>query len=228
MAVSKTKCDMALGQRVHDHLVSLGVETPMVQNYRDEIGKRAIIKSAFTNIMEALGLDLEDDSLRDTPNRMAKMYVDEIFAGLNYDYFPKITVVENKAGYKDLLIEKVSAISCCEHHFVPFMTTHNPDKLGCWVAYIPEKKVVGLSKLNRIVEFFCRRPQIQERLVEQIAETMKFILETENVAVVMRSQHFCVMTRGVEDADSYTITNSLHGQFKDPTTRAELMATVNR
>ena len=228
MAISKTKCDKELGNRIHTYLVEKGVETPMTPNGLSEQEKRDIIESRFADIMTALGLDLTDDSLEETPKRVAKMYVDELMCGLNYDYFPKITTVENKAGYQDLLVEKVISISLCEHHFVYFGTAHNPDKLGCWVAYIPGKKVLGLSKINRLVEFFSRRPQIQERLVEQIAETMKFICETDDVAVVMRGQHFCVLTRGVEDSDSYTITSSLHGQFKDPTTRAELMAIVNR
>lgn len=228
MAVSKTKCDKELGKLVHEYLVSKGVETPMIENNLTDSEKRHIIEQQFTVIMETLGLDLKDDSLEETPKRVAKMFVDEIMCGLNYNYFPKVTAVENKAGYRDLLVEKVTSMSLCEHHFVYFGTAHNPDKLGCWVAYIPNKKVLGLSKINRIVEFFSRRPQIQERLVEQIAETMKYICETEDVAVVMRGQHFCVMTRGIEDADSYTITSSLHGQFKESTTRAELMSIVNR
>lgn len=228
MALSKTKCDKELGKRIHKYLVEKGVETPMTPNGLSEQEKRDIIESRFTDIMTALGLDLTDDSLEETPKRVAKMYVDEIMCGLNYDYFPKITTVENKAGYQDLLVEKVTSVSLCEHHLVYFGTAHNPDKLGCWVAYIPGKKVLGLSKINRLVEFFSRRPQIQERLVEQIAEAMKFICETDDVAVVMRGQHFCVLTRGVEDADSYTITSSLHGKFKEATLRAELMSIVNR
>lgn len=228
MAISKTKVNPELGQRVREHLIARGVETPMVPNNLTEQEKRDIIETSFVDILTALGLDLKDDSLEETPKRVAKMYVDEIMCGLNYDYFPKITAVENKAGYNDLLVEKVTSISLCEHHLVYFGTAHNPDQLGCWVAYIPGKKVLGLSKINRLVEFFSRRPQIQERLVEQIAEAMKFICETEDVAVVMRGQHFCVLTRGVEDADSFTITSSLHGQFKDQTTRAELMSIVNR
>lgn len=226
--MSKTKCDKELGKRVHEHLVKKGVETPMAPNNLTEQEKRDIIESRFADIMVALGLDLKDDSLEETPKRVAKMYVDEIMCGLNYDYFPKITAVENKAGYRDLLVEKVTSVSLCEHHFVYLGTAHNPDKLGCWVAYIPGKKVLGLSKINRLVEFFSRRPQIQERLVEQIAEAMKFICETDDVAVVMRGQHFCVLTRGIEDADSYTITSSLSGRFVEPELRAELMSIVNR
>ena len=226
--MSKTKCDKELGKRVHEHLVKKGVETPMAPNNLTEQEKRDIIESRFADIMVALGLDLKDDSLEETPKRVAKMYVDEIMCGLNYDYFPKITAVENKAGYRDLLVEKVTSVSLCEHHFVYLGTAHNPNKLGCWVAYIPKEKVLGLSKINRLVEFFSRRPQIQERLVEQIAEAMKFICETDDVAVVMRGQHFCVLTRGVEDADSYTITSSLSGAFEEPACRAELMSIVNR
>ncbi len=228
--LDKQKTDPILGKKVHAHFESLGIETPMSNAPRktDE-EKIDIIKNHFSEIMVALGLDLEDDSLFDTPKRVAKMFVNEVFWGLDYANFPKITTVANKAGYHDLLVEKCTIKSNCEHHFVYFGTSHNPDKLGCWVSYIPKDKVLGLSKINRLVEFFSRRPQIQERLNDQIAEALKFILDTDDVAVVIRSQHFCVLTRGVEDADSYTVTSSLHGKFMDnQALRQELMAIVNR
>lgn len=221
--VIKEKTNSDLGQKVHQHLVTLGIETPMKEVVWTKDQSRDIIESAFIDIMTALNLDLDDDSLQDTPRRVAKMYIDEIFYGLDYSNFPKITTVENKVKYEDLVIEKCTVKSTCEHHFVYFGTSHN-DSLGCWVAYIPGDKVIGLSKINRIVDFFSRRPQIQERLGMQIAETIKFILGIDNVAVILKSQHFCVLTRGVQDSDGETITSSLHGAFKtDKTLRSELM-----
>lgn len=229
MALDKSKCNPELGKKIHDHLVSLGCETPMAPTSPSTYKVRqARLETSLTKIMENMNLDLTDDSLQDTPKRVAKMYLYETCWGLDYDNFPKITAVENKAKYHDLLVEKVSVISLCEHHMVYFGTSHNPSELGCWIAYIPKDKVLGLSKLNRVAEFFSRRPQIQERLTKQIAESLKFILETDDVAVVMKAQHFCVLTRGVEDANSYTISSHLSGEFEKPEVRAELMAIVNR
>lgn len=377
MALDKSKCNPELGKKIHDHLVSLGCETPLSDNRSSYKVRQAKLETSFTRIMENMNLDLEDDSLQDTPKRVAKMFLYETCWGLDYDNFPKITAVENKAKYHDLLVERVSiqslcvaastlvntpngqipisqlkdgdwvytldettlevkmaqarnphctrenaelvelltdngSIFCtpehrfrtlnrgwiaaedlnvgdalataaifyddvhpslisanandsrncrvvevkpaqhredvwnmevdgthnyfvsgicthnCEHHWVYFGTSHNPSELGCWIAYIPKDKVLGLSKLNRVAEFFSRRPQIQERLTKQIAESLKFILETDDVAVVMKAQHFCVLTRGVEDANSYTISSHLSGAFENPEVRAELMAIVNR
>nr|DAT03842.1 MAG TPA: GTP cyclohydrolase I [Caudoviricetes sp.] len=376
MALDKSKCNPELGKKIHDHLVSLGCETPMAPTSPSTYKVRqARLETSFTKIMENMHLDLTDDSLQDTPKRVAKMYLYETCWGLDYDNFPKITAVENKAKYHDLLVERVSIQSLCmaasthvntasgsvpisqlkdgdwvytldestnkvklaqvtnphctrenaelvelltdngpifctpehrfrtlnrgwvaaedlnagdafatmakffgdtypsllpaddphvcrvvdvkpaehredvwnmevegthnyfvsgicahncEHHWVYFGTSHNPSELGCWIAYIPKDKVLGLSKLNRVAEFFSRRPQIQERLTKQIAESLKFILETDDVAVVMKAQHFCVLTRGVEDANSYTISSHLSGEFEKPEVRAELMAIVNR
>ena len=226
--VNYEKTDARLGVEVNNHLKKLGIETPMMQNnYYNNKEQKQIIEGAFSSIMQALHLNLNDDSLQDTPGRVAKMYVDEIFYGLNYDNFPKITTVENKVKYNDMIIEKCTVKSTCEHHFVYFGTSHN-DSLGCWVGYIPNEKVVGLSKINRIVDFFARRPQIQERLCIQIAETLKYILQVENVAVVLESQHFCVLTRGIQDSDGKTITSSLHGAFLNPLTRAEFMSFINK
>ena len=219
MSYDKTKTDPVLGQKVHEYLVSVGVETPVVDNGLSRKEKIEKIEGHFDHIVSTLGLDLEDDSLIDTPKRVAKMYVNEIFWGLDYDAFPKATVVENKMQYNEMVVEKgVSVQSYCEHHFV------NIDGLAT-VAYVPNKKVLGLSKMNRIVEYFSRRPQIQERLTEQIYHALSFILETENVAVMIDAKHFCVKSRGVEDTQCSTVTSRLGGSFKEhPEVRAEFLA----
>jgi|TARA_B100001094_G_scaffold200203_1_gene194251 GTP cyclohydrolase I len=219
MSFDKTKTDPVLGQKVHEHLISVGVETPVVDNGLSRKEKIEKIEGHFDQIVSTLGLDLKDDSLTDTPKRVAKMYVNEIFWGLDYDAFPKATVVENKMQYNEMVVEKgVSVQSYCEHHFV------NIDGLAT-VAYVPNKKVLGLSKMNRIVEYFSRRPQIQERLTEQIYHALSFILETENVAVMIDAKHFCVKSRGVEDTQCSTVTSRLGGSFKaHPEVRAEFLA----
>jgi GTP cyclohydrolase I len=219
MSFDKTKTDPVLGKKVHEHLVSVGVETPVVDNGLSRKEKIDKIESHFDQIVSTLGLDLEDDSLIDTPKRVAKMYVNEIFWGLDYDAFPKATVVQNKMQYNEMVVEKgVSVQSYCEHHFV------NIDGLAT-VAYVPNQKVLGLSKMNRIVEYFSRRPQIQERLTEQIYHALSFILETENVAVMIDAKHFCVKSRGVEDTQCSTVTSRLGGSFKaHPEVRAEFLA----
>ena len=216
MSYNKTKCDPELGQRVHEHLVKMGVETPAKPNNIDRKDKIDIIESHFTKIMETLGLDLSDDSLIDTPKRWAKMAVNEIFWGLDYEAFPKCTTVDNKMKYNEMVCERnVSVQSNCEHHFVVI------DGLAT-VAYVPKDKVLGLSKINRIVEYFSKRPQIQERLTEQVFHTLQFILETEDVAVMIDAQHYCVKSRGVEDTGSSTVTTRLGGGFKtDIAARAE-------
>lgn len=161
----------------------------------------------FRKIMEALGLDLEDDSLRDTPSRVAKMYVKEIFSGLEPNNFPAISVFNNTYQYNEMLIEKeIQVYSCCEHHFVPFVGKAH-------VAYFPSDKVIGLSKLNRVVKYFSRRPQLQERLTMDVATSLKEILQTEDVAVMIEARHFCVAARGIEDSDSATVTSHFGGRF---------------
>jgi GTP cyclohydrolase I len=216
MSYNKTKCDPELGQQVHEHLVKMGVETPTRPNNRDRKEKIELIESYFEGIMMALGLDLSDDSLVDTPKRVAKMYVNEIFWGLDYDAFPKCTTVDNKMKYNEMVCERnVNVQSNCEHHFVII------DGLAT-VAYVPKDRVLGLSKINRIVEYFSKRPQIQERLTEQIFHTLQYILDTEDVAVMIDAQHYCVKSRGVEDTGSSTVTTRLGGGFKtDPAARAE-------
>jgi len=220
MSFNKTKCDPILGKAVHDHLVKMGVETPLTDQFGklDRKEKIDVIQEHFTSIMIAMGLDLEDDSLNETPKRVARMYVNEIFWGLDYDAFPKCTVVNNKMKYNEMVVERnINVQSNCEHHFVVI------DGLAT-VAYVPHDKVLGLSKINRIVEYFSKRPQIQERLTEQIFHTMQFILGTEDVAVMIDAQHYCVKSRGVEDTGSSTITSRLGGGFKsDSSARAEFL-----
>ena len=208
MSYNKTKTDPELGRKVHEHLVKVGVETPTVPNNYDRKEKIEQIEAHFTHIMRILGLDLSDDSLMETPKRVAKMYVNEIFWGLDYEAFPKCTTVNNKMKYNEMVVERnVSVQSNCEHHFVVI------DGLAT-VAYVPKDRVLGLSKINRIVEYFSKRPQIQERLTEQIFHTLQYILDTEDVAVMIDAQHYCVKSRGVEDTGSSTVTSRLGGGFK--------------
>jgi GTP cyclohydrolase I len=222
MSYNKTKCDPELGRQVHMHLVKMGVETPTLPNSLDRKDKIDRIEEHFTAIMQYLGLDLSDDSLTETPKRVAKMYVNEIFWGLDYEAFPKCTTVDNKMKYDEMVVERnVNVQSNCEHHFVVIDG-------AATVAYIPNNKVLGLSKINRIVEYFSKRPQIQERLTEQVFHALQFILETDNVAVVVNAQHYCVKSRGVEDVGSSTVTSKLGGVFKtDPSVRYEFMNIVN-
>ena len=219
MSYNKTKTDPVLGQQVHEHLVKVGVETPVIDNGLSRTDKIDSIQKNFTEIMTTLGLDLSDDSLTDTPLRVAKMYVNEIFWGLDYEAFPKCTTVNNKMHYDEMVVERnINVQSNCEHHFVVI------DGLAT-VAYIPNTKVLGLSKINRIVEYFAKRPQIQERLTEQVFHALQFILETDDVAVLIDAQHYCVKSRGVEDAGSSTITSKLGGGFRaDPALRAEFLS----
>ncbi|UTS52036.1 GTP cyclohydrolase I [Synechococcus phage BUCT-ZZ01] len=217
------KTDPGLGKRVNEYLIEKGVETPTVATElaKSTLRKKRVIEKHFAKIMETLGLDLQDDSLQDTPERVAKMYVDEIFCGLNYENFPKCTTVENKMNYDEMVLEKeITCISSCEHHFVTI------DQKAT-IAYIPKDRVLGLSKLNRIAKFFAQRPQIQERFAEQVFYALEYILGTSDIAVVVKGKHYCVAQRGVEDASSYTITSKLGGAFKsDATLRAELMSLV--
>lgn len=219
MSFNKQKADPELGKKVHEYLVKMGVETPSKSNNLDRKEKIEIIEKHFKSIMETLGLDLSDDSLVETPKRVAKMYVGEIFYGLDYEAFPKCTTVDNKMHYNEMVVERnVNVQSNCEHHFIT-IAGH------ATVAYVPKNKVLGLSKINRIVEYFSKRPQIQERLTEQIFHTLQYILETEDVAVMIDAKHFCVAARGVEDTGSSTVTVRLGGGFKtDPAARNEFLS----
>jgi GTP cyclohydrolase I len=218
LSYNKTKTDPELGRKIHEYLVSCGVETPAVENNLSRTDKIDIIERKFKDIMETLGLDLSDDSLEETPKRYAKMLVNEVMWGLDYDAFPKCTTVDNKMKYDEMVVERnISVQSNCEHHFVII------DGLAT-VGYIPKQKVLGLSKINRIVEYFSKRPQIQERLTEQIYYALQYILETDNIGVILNAKHYCVAARGVEDTGSTTITSKLGGCFKsDPSVRSEFM-----
>lgn len=228
MSVNKSKCDAKLGYEIQSHLESLGIHTPITDKLNvDNDEKIAKITDNMKEILSIIGLDLSDDSLEETPKRIAKMYIQEKFWGLSPENFPKCTTIENKMRYDEMVIEKCSINSICEHHLVYFGSLHNRD-LGCFIAYIPRKKVIGLSKLSRIAEYFSARPQVQERLCEQISAALRYILETDDVAVVIKAQHFCVLTRGVSDPDSYTITSKLTGSFIESSdTRREFMNIVN-
>lgn len=200
-----------------DHLFT-GLETPMRQNafeMSDE-EKKYKIAGYFAEIMDILGLDLTDDSLKGTPDRVAKMYVEEIFSGLNPRNKPKVALFDNKYQYKQMLVEKnITLFSNCEHHFVPIMGVAH-------VAYISSGKVIGLSKLNRIVQYYAKRPQVQERLTNQIAHELMEVLDTKDVAVIIDARHLCVSSRGVEDNSSSTVTTFYGGQFKSPDKISEL------
>lgn len=196
--------------------------TPMVENRMSEDEKIAKIESHFREIMLTLGLDLNDDSLVRTPHRVAKMYVREMFSGLNPKTFPPLTSIENKLGYNEMVtVKDISIISVCEHHFVTIDGRAT-------ISYIPKDKVIGLSKINRIARFFSRRPQVQERLTKQIADCLTHVLETEDVAVSIHAKHYCVKARGVEDAASETVTSDLRGAFRDDArTRSEFLGLAN-
>ena len=189
-------------------LIEKGLETPMsgIKLSRDE--KYTRIRDAMTQVATALGLDLKDDSLQETPHRIAKMYVDEIFSGLNYESFPKISLIKNKMNTEEMIkVKAVKVISTCEHHFVTIDGLAN-------VAYLPGKKIIGLSKINRIVSFFAQRPQVQERLTQQILVALQTLLEIRDVAVFIDATHYCVKARGIMDASSRTETSALGGLFK--------------
>ena len=201
-----------------DHIMTT-VETPMHADafVMSDAEKIAKIQYHFGEIMHTLGLDLKDDSLKGTPHRVAKMYVKEIFSGLNPANKPKITLFDNKYRYNDMVLEKdITFYSNCEHHFVPIIGRAH-------VAYISGGKVIGLSKLNRIVQHFAKRPQVQERLTMQIAHELRTILGTEDVAIVIDAKHLCVSSRGVQDVNSSTVTAYYGGAFKEDAKKGEFL-----
>ncbi|CAK1703457.1 MULTISPECIES: GTP cyclohydrolase I FolE [Vibrio] len=203
---------------VKDALASRGLETPMRPNQVSREEKKERIEHHMREILTLLELDLTDDSLEETPQRIAKMYVDEIFSGLDYANFPKITVIENKMGVREMVrVKDITVTSTCEHHLVTI-----DGKTA--VAYIPRGKIIGLSKINRIVRFFAQRPQVQERMTQQILVALQTLLETDDVAVTMDAVHYCVKSRGVMDATSETTTTALGGIFRsNPATRHEFL-----
>jgi GTP cyclohydrolase I len=204
--------------RVRAALIERGLETPLVENGLSRQQKYERIRDSFTTIAETLGLDLDDDSLQETPHRIAKMYVDEIFGGLDYGAFPKISVIDNKMQVEEMvLVDNIELTSTCEHHFVTIDGSAR-------VAYIPGRRIIGLSKINRIVRFFAQRPQVQERLTQQVLVALQTLLETDDVAITINATHYCVKARGVRDANSTTRTTALGGAFKvDPATRGEFL-----
>ncbi|EAQ96977.1 GTP cyclohydrolase I FolE [Congregibacter litoralis] len=204
--------------KVRQALEDRGLETPLVDNGLTRQQKYERIRDSFREITETLGLDLRDDSLQETPHRIAKMYVDEIFSGLNYSQFPKISVIENKMQVEEMvLVDDIDLVSTCEHHFVTIDGTAR-------VAYIPGNKIIGLSKINRIVRFFAQRPQVQERLTQQVLVALQALLETDDVAITINAVHYCVKSRGVMDSNSSTRTTALGGVFKsDNATRSEFL-----
>lgn len=205
-------------QKVKAALEAKNLETPMCRTIMDNAERKAKIEAHFREIMQLMELDLSDDSLIETPHRVAKMYVDEIFSGLNYHNFPKITLIENKMQVDEMItVRDITLTSVCEHHFVTIDGKAT-------VSYIPKASVIGLSKINRIVEFFSQRPQVQERLTQQILVALQTLLGTVSVAVSIDATHYCVKARGVKDATSITTTTSLGGGFKtNPSTRQEFL-----
>ena len=205
--------------RVRSALEAKGLETPMLDTGLSRDEKCSKITALMTEVVQTLGLDLSDDSLAETPHRIAKMYVSEIFSGLDYHNFPKVTQIDNKMNVKEMIkVRDIGVSSTCEHHFVTIDGTAT-------VAYIPSNKVIGLSKINRIVRFFAQRPQVQERLTEQVLVALQTLLETDNVAVSIEAVHYCVKARGVMDVNSKTQTTALGGSFReDARTRAEFFS----
>ena len=202
-----------------DNHIATSVDTPMRDDAFDisDEEKMAIIEDKFRDIMETMGLDLTDDSLRGTPHRVAKMFIKEIFYGLNPENKPKISVFENKFKYGEMLVEKnINMNSTCEHHFLPIVGKAH-------VAYISNGEVIGLSKINRIVDYYARRPQVQERLTVQIAAELREILKTDDVAVIIDAKHMCVSSRGIQDESSSTVTAEYSGKFKDKQVKYEFL-----
>ncbi|MCG8518575.1 MAG: GTP cyclohydrolase I FolE [Pseudomonadales bacterium] len=206
-------------QAVQAALIEQGLETPLNENVLTRDQKVTRITELMAEVVATLGLDLNDDSLHDTPQRIARMYVDEVFAGLDYHQFPKISQIDNKMGVDEMIrVRDIAVLSTCEHHFVTI------DGLAR-VAYLPRNRVIGLSKINRIVRFFAQRPQVQERLTHQILVALQTLLDVDDVAVQIQATHYCVKARGVMDVSSETETLALGGVFKsDRDRRREFLA----
>ena len=223
MATSQhmNKSDKVLGTDVQKHLISLGIETPMIASSLTEDEKLERLMSNYAEIHETLGLDLEDDSLMETPKRIAKLQLFESFKGLDYNNFPKMTVVDNKFYTGMVSVNDIQLISMCEHHWERVLGNVN-------ISYIPTDKVVGLSKLSRLVDFFASRPIVQERFTSQVFETLKYIMDTEDIAVNVKSTHLCMFARGVKEPCSNTFTTLLGGRFlTEDALRNEFMSQIN-
>ncbi|WP_299317217.1 GTP cyclohydrolase I FolE [uncultured Maribacter sp.] len=209
---------------VGDNHISSNVETPLREDafLKSDDAKIESIQHYFSKIMEELGLDLTDDSLSGTPYRFAKMYVKELFYGLNPKNKPKLSVFENKYEYKKMLIEQnITIDSSCEHHFLP-ITGH------AHIAYMPKDKVIGLSKINRLVDYYSHRPQVQERLSLQILKDLQGILNTKDVIVMITAKHLCVSSRGIKDKDSFTTTIEYDGEFNKPEIKSEFFNALQK
>ena len=207
--------DPQLGALVQERLRELGIEVPLLPHDRTPQEQQQEITTHVAAIMDVLGLDREDESLSKTPHRVAKMMVHELYCGLDYKKFPRCTKISNKMNYRGsyVLVREIPVFSTCEHHLVPIVGTAN-------IAYIPDSYVLGLSKFNRIADFFSRRPQVQERLTEQIRAALAFVVESENVAVQIEASHLCVQARGVRHVNCSTITFSGTGVFADTSSHA--------
>ena len=206
-----------------DNHISTSIETPMLPNAfeKSDDEKIKIIQHHFGEIMETLGMDLSDDSLSGTPYRFAKMYVKELFYGLNPKNRPKVSTFKNKYGYKKMLVEQnITIDSSCEHHFLPIIGHAH-------IAYIPKDKVIGLSKINRLLDYYAHRPQVQERLSIQILKDLQNVLETEDVIVMVCARHLCVSSRGIKDKDSFTTTIEYGGCYEDNEYRDEFLNIIN-
>ena len=215
--------DVMTIDEIGDEHVGTSYDTPLREDAFsiDDDLKIQLIEKHFTEIMHILGLDLTDDSLKGTPKRVAKMYVKEIFSGLNPANKPKIALFENKYNYNEILVENdITFFSNCEHHFVPIIGKAH-------VAYISNGKVIGLSKLNRIVQYYAKRPQVQERLTVQIANELMSALQTEDIAVYIDAKHLCVSSRGIQDVNSATVTSFYGGKFKEDTTKMEFLKAIS-
>ena len=225
MAIKEKLVDLKVSaDEDDDSHFSLTDQTPIREGAFDisDEKKMAVIEKHFAAIMETLGLDLKDDSLCDTPSRVAKMFVKEIFSGLDPNNKPQVKLFKNKYKYDEMLIEKnIHVASTCEHHFLPITGT-------AAVAYIPNGYVVGLSKLNRIVNYYAKRPQVQERLTRQIGQELIKALGTEDVAVLVNASHQCVSSRGINDKNSLTITSFYSGKFKDSKLKKEFLLSVQQ
>lgn len=220
----KTILDKEIYDLIGDNHQMTSAETPLRPDAfaKSDADKMAAIENHFHSIMEEMGLDMTDDSLQGTPHRVAKMYIQEIFSGLNPANKPKISVFDNSYHYDKMLVEaNISFNSTCEHHFLPIIGKAH-------IGYVSSGKVIGLSKLNRIVDYYSRRPQVQERLIMQIFNELKTVLETDNVIVVMEATHLCVSSRGIKDESSYTSTIQYGGVFNEKENRNDFFSLINK
>lgn len=220
----KTILDKEIYDLIGDNHQMTSAETPLRADAfsKSDADKMAAIENHFHSIMEEMGLDMTDDSLQGTPHRVAKMFIQEIFSGLNPANKPKISVFDNSYHYDKMLVEaNISFNSTCEHHFLPIIGKAH-------IGYVSSGKVIGLSKLNRIVDYYSRRPQVQERLIMQIFNELKTVLETDNVIVVMEATHLCVSSRGIKDESSYTSTIQYGGVFNEKENRNDFFSLINK